>query len=108
MRLTDTGSGFESLQIEHADDQSSQVGVYVGVTYGEYNHSGSLASVANRVSYLFNLHGPSMAVDTMCSSSLSWALAGFISLASPQTPIKFGLRNKPDKSYGNYAIKAMI
>lgn len=33
--------------------------------------SGSSASIANRVSYYFNFHGPSMAVDTMCSSSLT-------------------------------------
>lgn len=62
-----------------------QVGVFVGVMYGEYqlygagNASGagvlplssSYASIANRVSYFFNWHGPSMAVDTMCSSSLT-------------------------------------
>ncbi|PEP90519.1 hypothetical protein CN582_28815, partial [Bacillus wiedmannii] len=29
------------------------------------------SSIANRVSYFLNLHGPSMAVDTMCSSSLT-------------------------------------
>ncbi|MDQ3288638.1 MAG: polyketide synthase [Pseudomonadota bacterium] len=39
--------------------------------YGEYNRSGSLASIANRVSYVLNLHGPSMTLDTMCSSSLT-------------------------------------
>ncbi|HEY1110739.1 MAG TPA: SDR family NAD(P)-dependent oxidoreductase, partial [Opitutaceae bacterium] len=33
--------------------------------------SSSYASIANRVSYFFNWHGPSMAVDTMCSSSLT-------------------------------------
>jgi acyl transferase domain-containing protein/enoyl-CoA hydratase/carnithine racemase/acyl carrier protein len=32
---------------------------------------GSAASIANRVSYAMNLHGPSMTVDTMCSSSLT-------------------------------------
>ena len=31
----------------------------------------SFGSVANRVSYLLNLHGPSMPIDTMCSSSLT-------------------------------------
>ncbi|MCW3465912.1 SDR family NAD(P)-dependent oxidoreductase [Chitinophaga nivalis] len=62
-----------------------KVGVYVGVMYEEYplfgieekrkghavSPSGSPASIANRVSYYFNFHGPSMAVDTMCSSSLT-------------------------------------
>src|SRR5581483_10824338 len=33
--------------------------------------SGSMASIANRVSYVMNLHGPSMTLDTMCSSSLT-------------------------------------
>ena len=31
----------------------------------------SYASIANRVSYFFNFHGPSIALDTMCSSSLT-------------------------------------
>lgn len=60
-------------------------GVFVGVTYGDYQLLGienwskgnmvslvsSHASVANRVSYLFNFNGPSIALDTMCSSSLT-------------------------------------
>src|SRR5262249_59614597 len=33
--------------------------------------SSSHASIANRVSYYFDFHGPSIAVDTMCSSSLT-------------------------------------
>lgn len=62
-----------------------KVGVFVGVMYGHYQLIGtegyssgnlvapnsSFASIANRVSYLFNFQGPSMAVDTMCSSSLT-------------------------------------
>ncbi|MCC5023870.1 MAG: SDR family NAD(P)-dependent oxidoreductase, partial [Candidatus Synoicihabitans palmerolidicus] len=61
------------------------VGVFVGVMYGEYQLYGagdvsagevvplssSYASIANRVSYFFDWHGPSLAVDTMCSSSLT-------------------------------------
>jgi 3-oxoacyl-(acyl-carrier-protein) synthase len=67
------------------ESPASQVGVYVGVMYGEYQlfgaeaslrgqrmgFAGSLASIANRVSYVFDLHGPSMTVDSMCSSSLT-------------------------------------
>lgn len=56
-------------------------GVFVGVMYGHYQLNGpapdgrmpvsSFASIANRVSYLFDFQGPSLAVDTMCSSSLT-------------------------------------
>ncbi|HVI53489.1 MAG TPA: SDR family NAD(P)-dependent oxidoreductase, partial [Luteibacter sp.] len=66
-----------------ADD--GNVGVFVGVMYEEYQLYGaqeqargrhlallnSSASVANRISYFSNFHGPSMALDTMCSSSLT-------------------------------------
>jgi acyl transferase domain-containing protein/enoyl-CoA hydratase/carnithine racemase/acyl carrier protein/NAD(P)-dependent dehydrogenase (short-subunit alcohol dehydrogenase family) len=69
--VEDSGFTHNSLQIPHSDDASGQVGVYVGVMYGEYNLSGSLASIANRVSYFLNLHGPSITLDTMCSSSLT-------------------------------------
>ncbi|HWU87136.1 MAG TPA: beta-ketoacyl synthase N-terminal-like domain-containing protein, partial [Kofleriaceae bacterium] len=62
------------------------VGVFVGVMYGHYQlHSAealaagsgavaggsSFASIANRVSYVLDFHGPSIAIDTMCSSSLT-------------------------------------
>ncbi len=83
--LEDAGYSRNSLQRESDDDLPSQVGVYAGVMYGEYQLFGAelsargkrvgfastLASVANRVSYVLNLHGPSMTVDTMCSSSLT-------------------------------------
>ncbi|MEJ2621307.1 MAG: SDR family NAD(P)-dependent oxidoreductase, partial [Candidatus Thiodiazotropha sp.] len=62
-----------------------RVGVYVGVMYEEYQLfgaqetvkgqnmalAGSPSSIANRVSYFCDFHGPSLAVDSMCSSSLS-------------------------------------
>ena len=64
---------------------TDKVGVFVGVMYGHYQMLGveeglkgnqvapssSYASIANRVSYYMNFHGPSMALDTMCSSSLT-------------------------------------
>ncbi len=66
-------------------DIGGQVGVYVGVMYSEYQLfgaeaslrgqriglAGSFASIANRVSYVLDVHGPSMTLDTMCSSSLT-------------------------------------
>ncbi|CUS07307.1 unnamed protein product [Tuber aestivum] len=84
--LEDAGYTKAKLQGEKGKNSSgAQVGVYVGVMYEEYplfgaeenakgnfvNPGGSISSIANRVSYFFNLHGPSMAVDTMCSSSLT-------------------------------------
>ncbi|WP_414640714.1 SDR family NAD(P)-dependent oxidoreductase [Archangium sp.] len=65
--------------------RGKKVGCFVGVMYGPYQLHGidetwrgnpvalesSFASIANRTSFLFDFHGPSLAVDTMCSSSLS-------------------------------------
>ncbi|MFD2168921.1 SDR family NAD(P)-dependent oxidoreductase [Tumebacillus lipolyticus] len=73
-------AGYTKERLSHAD-----IGVYVGVMYGHYQLFGaeesqrgnvtalssSFASIANRVSYFFNWHGPSIALDTMCSSSLT-------------------------------------
>src|SRR5262249_52421952 len=61
------------------------VGVFIGITklgFQLHTRMGanlgssrlpvtSFSSMANRVSYHLNLHGPSVAVDTMCSSSLA-------------------------------------
>ncbi|MDT8977374.1 SDR family NAD(P)-dependent oxidoreductase [Paenibacillus sp. chi10] len=59
----------------------NKVGVFVGVMYGQYqlldggssgiSPGSSYASIANRVSYYCNFRGPSIALDTMCSSSLT-------------------------------------
>jgi len=61
-------------------------GVFVGVMYGSYGQMAAAEgwsrgefglghspywSIANRVSYQFDLTGPSMAVDTACSASLT-------------------------------------
>ncbi len=68
-----------------ADQLNGRVGVFVGVTKTGYALHGvrggangsrirpstSFASVANRVSFCLDLKGPSLPVDTMCSSSLT-------------------------------------
>lgn len=83
--LEDAGCRREDLQGPRGREFRGQVGVYAGVMYAEYpflgveetlrGHpvalSGNYASIANRVSYFLDLHGPSMTVDTMCSSSLT-------------------------------------
>lgn len=76
--LDDAGYTKESLK-------NDKVGVFVGVMYGHYQMYGALeeakgnlvslsssyASIANRISYYFDFKGPSIAMDTMCSSSLT-------------------------------------
>ena len=85
MALEDAGYCRANLVGRSNEYLSSQVGVYAGVMYGEYQLFGaeeslsgnrscvssSYASIANRVSFVLNLHGPSMTIDTMCSSSLT-------------------------------------
>nr|WP_275522506.1 SDR family NAD(P)-dependent oxidoreductase [Streptomyces oceani] len=83
--LQDAGYTRSELSRYGADGFEGNVGVFAGVMYEEYQLygaqeqargrnvalSGNPSSIANRASYFFNLHGPSMAVDTMCSSSLT-------------------------------------
>jgi len=79
--IEDAGYTRESL----ARSSRGKTGVFVGITRtgfdlfgpdlwrrGEtvYPHT-SFSSVANRLSYFLNAHGPSVPVDTMCSSSLT-------------------------------------
>ncbi|MCU1348580.1 MAG: Mycocerosate synthase, 6-deoxyerythronolide-B synthase, partial [Acidobacteria bacterium] len=85
MAVEDAGYTRATLQVPSDQDLPGQVGVYVGVMYSEYQlfgaeanaeelrmgFAGYVASIANRVSYALNLHGPSMTLDTMCSSSIT-------------------------------------
>jgi acyl transferase domain-containing protein/NADPH:quinone reductase-like Zn-dependent oxidoreductase/SAM-dependent methyltransferase/acyl carrier protein len=69
-------------------ERGTDLGVFVGISHNDYQaiqgtpwehfgvsqHSptGSAHSIAaNRISYCFNLHGPSVAMDTACSSALT-------------------------------------
>ncbi len=100
----------ESAGIVPSTLRGSQCGVFLGVASLDYSYrladdmaaidastaTGNTSSIAsNRLSYVFDLHGPSMSLDTACSSSMvafhqacqsirsgetSMALAGGISL----------------------------
>jgi rhizoxin synthesis polyketide synthase RhiF len=76
--LESSGYTRETIQKNY----EGKVGIYVGAMYQQYHllnsdilresvaSLSSHSSIANRVSYFFNLTGPSVAVDTACSSSM--------------------------------------
>jgi polyketide synthase PksN len=83
--LMNTWRAMEDAGYRKNEMQKSCAGVFVGVMYGTYSMEAveetvkgntvtvglSHASIANRVSYALNLNGPSIAIDTMCSSSIT-------------------------------------
>ncbi len=80
----------------------SQAGVYIGFSSAEYANirmgdpswmdayfmTGTTASIAaNRLSYAFDLHGPSFVVDTACSSSLVAVAQAVKALRTGEVPL---------------------
>ena len=66
--------------------EGSKTGVFVGISSNDYgsiqlhdnknidvhtNSGGTLSIASNRISYMLDLKGPSMSVDTACSSALT-------------------------------------
>jgi len=75
----------EHANIRPSDLAGSSTGVYVGASSLDYHHrfvsdpaaadmqfmtGNTLSIISNRVSYIYDLRGPSFTVDTACSSSL--------------------------------------
>jgi FkbH-like protein len=83
--LEDAGYTRQKLNGRNTSSKERNVGVFVGLTTNDYPllaaaewHKGNIVnprsypwSVANRVSFFFDFHGPSIPVDTGCSSSLT-------------------------------------
>ena len=84
--LEDAGYTPKTLVLPRGANKRRQVGVFVGVMHKDYALIGAetlsrgagvfplslnYAPIANRVSYFCNFHGPSLAIDTVCSSSLA-------------------------------------
>ncbi|MEO7275590.1 MAG: SDR family NAD(P)-dependent oxidoreductase [Vicinamibacterales bacterium] len=120
---------FEDAGLVPESLSGSQAGVFVGISTHDFgdiqqkdiytadfyaNTGGALSIAANRISYLYNLCGPSLAVDTACSSSLvavdlacrslragtsDLAIAGGVNcILSPETTMSFskGTMLSPD------------
>ncbi|WP_429843904.1 SDR family NAD(P)-dependent oxidoreductase [Brevibacillus sp. FIR094] len=83
--MEDAGYTPKTIVPPQGSSNRRQVGVFVGVMHKDYSLIGAeamsrgemfplslnYAPIANRVSYFCNFHGPSMAIDTVCSSSLT-------------------------------------
>ncbi|WP_167858463.1 type I polyketide synthase [Methylobacterium nonmethylotrophicum] len=88
---------FESAGIVPSDVAGSRTGVFVGISSTDYsnlatdradaytNIGSSLAIAANRISYVYDLHGPSLSIDTACSSSIVALHQACTSLAAGET-----------------------
>ncbi len=100
--LQETWRCFESAgynPLQWVEGGGGNVGVYIGASFHEYSelvaesnqrqgdalpYSSQIFAYANRLSYFFNLTGPSIAIDCACSSSL-------YAIADAYNAIRFGL-----------------
>ena len=93
---------FENSGIKPSSVRGSSSGVYIGIASTEYSYrfaddlaaidssfvTGNVLSIAaNRISYVFDLHGPSMAIDTACSSSMVAFYQAYRSIISGETSL---------------------
>jgi acyl transferase domain-containing protein/acyl carrier protein/NAD(P)-dependent dehydrogenase (short-subunit alcohol dehydrogenase family) len=101
--MEDAGYCLDNLVPPRGDAKRRDVGVFVGVMHKDYTLIGAeaaargstaslslnCAQIANRVSYCCNFHGPSMAIDTVCSSSLTAVHLAVDSLRKGESRVAF-------------------
>ena len=102
MLLEVAWEALEHAGISPATLHGTQTGVFVGVSASEYGQrsmsglsdvdawsgtGGALSIAANRISYAFDLRGPSLALDTACSSSLVAVHLAIQSLRAGETDL---------------------
>ena len=90
----------ENAGLSLPDIAGTKMGVFVGGNYPEYRAyltqanddspmfeaTGNSESIqANRVSYVYDLRGPSLTIDTACSSSLVALNSAFLSLQAGES-----------------------
>lgn len=99
-----TQEALENSGIKPSLIRGSDSGVYIGIASADYGYRflDDLAAIdsasptgntqciaANRISYVFDLHGPSMAIDTACSSSMTALHQAYLSIISGETRMAF-------------------
>ena len=92
-----TWEALEDAGIKPSSVAGSQTGVFVGASALDYGNlrildptaadayfatGNTLSIISNRISYVFDLHGPSFTVDTACSSALVALNEAVVSLRS--------------------------
>jgi amino acid adenylation domain-containing protein len=99
--IEDAGYTPETLVPARGERARRPVGVFVGVMHKDYTLvvadelakgralplSLNSAQIANRLSYFCNFHGPSMTIDTLCSSSLTAVHLAVQSLRSGESEV---------------------
>ncbi len=122
-----TWEAFEAAGIVPADLAGSRTGVFVGISANDYatlvghhpdaytNIGSALSIASNRISYIFDLHGPSMSIDTACSSSLvalhqacrsiasgdcGMALVGGVNILASMRPLRASRRPRCSRPTG--------
>jgi acyl transferase domain-containing protein len=120
--IEDAGYTPENLVSAKGQDQRRAAGVFVGVMYKDYALIGAdatgrghvvpfslnCAGIPNRVSYFCNFHGPSLAVDTVCSSSLTAMHLALESLRSGECEVAIAGGVNLSLHPGKYITCAMV
>jgi acyl transferase domain-containing protein/aryl carrier-like protein len=75
------------LGVSSYDYGAEQLARYESIADGYVNTGSALSIAANRISYLFDLRGPSLVIDTACSSSLVAAYLACQSLSRGESTL---------------------